>query len=192
LFPVFAKAREKARQTSCVSNLKQLGATSQMYMQDWEETFPPFRTGQGLIAQIEPYLPKKYSNNQYSFSDLWICPSKKSRNTPTYSANAAISSSGKVWGTYSITSRLADIPNPADIICMAEGNYYSAASLKDNISWDNTNKRWETWVFGPPWNLTIQGVCLRHFDRTNAVMMDGHVQTFDEGALKNSKVWAWK
>jgi prepilin-type N-terminal cleavage/methylation domain-containing protein len=41
LFPVFAHAREKARQTHCLSNLRQLGMALGMYLQDHEETFPP-------------------------------------------------------------------------------------------------------------------------------------------------------
>ena len=40
LFPVFAKAREKARQTSCLSNLKQIGTSILMYAQDYDETYP--------------------------------------------------------------------------------------------------------------------------------------------------------
>ena len=40
LFPVFAQAREKARQTSCLSNLKQSGTATLMYVQDYDETFP--------------------------------------------------------------------------------------------------------------------------------------------------------
>ncbi|MDX1932270.1 MAG: DUF1559 domain-containing protein [Capsulimonadales bacterium] len=40
LFPVFAQAREKARQTSCLSNVKQLGLATLMYVQDYDETFP--------------------------------------------------------------------------------------------------------------------------------------------------------
>ncbi len=40
LFPVFAQAREKARQTSCLSNLKQLGTAVMMYTQDYDETYP--------------------------------------------------------------------------------------------------------------------------------------------------------
>jgi prepilin-type N-terminal cleavage/methylation domain-containing protein len=40
LFPVFAQARESARQTTCVSNLKQLGTSVLMYLQDWDETYP--------------------------------------------------------------------------------------------------------------------------------------------------------
>src|SRR5690348_11874145 len=51
LFPVFAQAREKARETSCVSNMKQIALALQMYAQDYDETF--FSSGD---------LPKKKSN----------------------------------------------------------------------------------------------------------------------------------
>jgi prepilin-type N-terminal cleavage/methylation domain-containing protein/prepilin-type processing-associated H-X9-DG protein len=40
LFPVFAQAREKARQAACLSNLKQLGLAQSMYTQDYDETLP--------------------------------------------------------------------------------------------------------------------------------------------------------
>src|SRR6478672_13700779 len=40
LFPVFAQAREKARQTSCLSNMKQIGLGVMMYVQDYDETYP--------------------------------------------------------------------------------------------------------------------------------------------------------
>src|SRR5207249_4521264 len=41
LFPVFAQAREKARQTSCLSNMKQLGLAWMLYTQDYDERTPP-------------------------------------------------------------------------------------------------------------------------------------------------------
>lgn len=40
LFPVFAQAREKARVTTCMSNLKQLGLAMQMYLADYDDRFP--------------------------------------------------------------------------------------------------------------------------------------------------------
>ena len=40
LFPVFAQAREKARQTGCLSNVKQIGLGVQMYLQDYDEYVP--------------------------------------------------------------------------------------------------------------------------------------------------------
>lgn len=41
LFPVFARARENARRTTCMSNLKQMGVGVMMYVQDYDETYPP-------------------------------------------------------------------------------------------------------------------------------------------------------
>ncbi|MEN6304741.1 MAG: prepilin-type N-terminal cleavage/methylation domain-containing protein, partial [Armatimonadia bacterium] len=40
LFPVFAKAREKARQSSCLSNMKQMGLACLQYAQDYDEVLP--------------------------------------------------------------------------------------------------------------------------------------------------------
>ena len=42
LFPVFSQAREKAREASCASNLKQIGTGFMMYTQDYDEQFPPW------------------------------------------------------------------------------------------------------------------------------------------------------
>lgn len=41
LFPVFARARENARRTSCLSNVKQIGLGFMQYLQDYDEKFPP-------------------------------------------------------------------------------------------------------------------------------------------------------
>jgi prepilin-type N-terminal cleavage/methylation domain-containing protein/prepilin-type processing-associated H-X9-DG protein len=56
LFPVFAKAREKARQTSCLNNLKQLGLAALQYAQDYDETFPGLRISTYMnVPQMAPY-----------------------------------------------------------------------------------------------------------------------------------------
>jgi prepilin-type N-terminal cleavage/methylation domain-containing protein/prepilin-type processing-associated H-X9-DG protein len=60
LFPVFASAREKARQTACLSNAKQMGMGLTMYTQDYDETFPQGTNGTvypaGWAGQIYPYV----------------------------------------------------------------------------------------------------------------------------------------
>jgi prepilin-type N-terminal cleavage/methylation domain-containing protein/prepilin-type processing-associated H-X9-DG protein len=59
LFPVFAKAREKSRQISCASNLKQLGLGFAQYTQDYDEHYThadPWGTGQTWGGQIYPYV----------------------------------------------------------------------------------------------------------------------------------------
>jgi prepilin-type N-terminal cleavage/methylation domain-containing protein len=65
LFPVFARARESARRTSCLSNMKQIGLALGMYLQDYDEIFPPGglkvweatkKTDRNLLAiQLQPY-----------------------------------------------------------------------------------------------------------------------------------------
>lgn len=51
LFPVFAKAREKARQTTCKSNLKQIGMALLMYAQDYDDTLLPAVLTVGGVQQ---------------------------------------------------------------------------------------------------------------------------------------------
>ena len=51
LFPVFAQAREKARATACVSNVKQIGMAWMMYVQDYDESYPPNNTTNGAAAE---------------------------------------------------------------------------------------------------------------------------------------------
>ena len=69
LFPVFAQARESARLTSCLSNMRQLGLALRMYSQDYDETYPNIYQGwgQGTNYQegwqwrnaIQPYTKNK-------------------------------------------------------------------------------------------------------------------------------------
>ncbi len=70
LFPVFAQAREKARATSCLSNMKQMGLAVVQYTQDNDETFmngsvPPasasdnYNYGMGWAGQVYPYVKSR-------------------------------------------------------------------------------------------------------------------------------------
>jgi prepilin-type N-terminal cleavage/methylation domain-containing protein/prepilin-type processing-associated H-X9-DG protein len=85
LFPVFAQARAKARQTACLSNNKQLGNALMMYVQDYDETMPP-QTHQNLSADIHNML-YAYSKNV----DIWTCPSMNE-----YAAELANGSGGVI------------------------------------------------------------------------------------------------
>ncbi len=64
LFPVFAQAREKARQASCLSNQRQIGLGFRMYSQDYDETFPLINISYWsvqpqLLKSIDPYIKNK-------------------------------------------------------------------------------------------------------------------------------------
>lgn len=54
LFPVFARARENARRTSCISNVRQIGTAWMMYVQDYDESYPPSNTINGANAEWHP------------------------------------------------------------------------------------------------------------------------------------------
>src|SRR5690242_1717280 len=65
LFPVFAQAREKARQSSCISNLKQIAAAMLMYSEENDLLFPPVLVNSGSgsplypmtwVCRLQPYV----------------------------------------------------------------------------------------------------------------------------------------
>ncbi len=70
LFPVFARAREKARQTSCLSNEKQIALGVLMYAQDYDERMPRSRSAGGINWRqaVHPYIKNE---------NVWICPSRE-------------------------------------------------------------------------------------------------------------------
>ena len=92
LFPVFAQAREKARQASCASNMKQLGLAFIQYYTDYDETWPsPYHmsfTDAAGNSALEPYIKNRSKNEA---SGVWVCPStpiKPPAPTTSYLSNA--------------------------------------------------------------------------------------------------------
>jgi len=81
LFPVFAQAREKARQASCQSNMKQLGIAFLMYAQDYDETLPPAPLFHFIVqdsngkftgqSALEPYIKNHPAQSR---GTVWVCP----------------------------------------------------------------------------------------------------------------------
>ncbi|MHB8995074.1 MAG: DUF1559 family PulG-like putative transporter [Armatimonadota bacterium] len=87
LFPVFSKAREKARQTSCLSNIKQLGLAGMMYSDDYDEMLPTnvhdinadSAQNAGDMTWRAMVLP--YVKN----TQIFLCPSNRNPGTPVFS-----------------------------------------------------------------------------------------------------------
>ncbi len=80
LFPVFARAREKARQASCQSNLKQIATAGLMYLQDYDERLPGH--GCGWRDWTTPQNECCYAQKIYAYTknvQLFSCPSDPSR-----------------------------------------------------------------------------------------------------------------
>ena len=81
LFPVFARARENARRTSCLSNMKQIGTAMKMYTQDYDEHLP--EPGYGAVFSGSTWkgiLPFHLAVQPYAkTSQLFACPSDDKR-----------------------------------------------------------------------------------------------------------------
>ena len=121
LFPVFAAAREKARQSSCASNLKQLSLAVVQYVQDYDESFPmlnnngfsagPAPCGSPLVGTL---IPSGWNGNFYWSSggtgQMWmesIYPYVKSTGVyicPSFPVNYY--SNGLPWTTYGYNTYL--------------------------------------------------------------------------------------
>jgi len=69
LFPVFAKARDRAKATSCLSNLKQMGVAAKMYENDYDDKLVPYAqhdTSTRFTKLLEPYTKNL---------EIFTCPS---------------------------------------------------------------------------------------------------------------------
>ncbi|MDR3710381.1 MAG: DUF1559 domain-containing protein [Capsulimonadaceae bacterium] len=119
LFPVFATAREKARQTTCSSNLKQLGLAMVQYAQDYDECPPNgvSRTNAvtGWAGEIYPYVKSKAA---------FVCPDDLTTgpsvsyvyNRDTQNENGSITVGTNGWGSYP----LAKYGSVAKTVLLAE------------------------------------------------------------------------
>ncbi len=178
LFPVFAKARERARQSSCSSNLKQLGLAMLQYVQDYDEKFAQsggYVTPSVLLQRgdwmftLEPYI----KNTQ-----LWDCPSAAnggmfsgavwSYNDPALPAQYQrfVVEYTRSWRTQAQPQAL--FQEPASTIMGTEGsnNYFR---------WNCPNVGASTACFnsaGGTYNWTNT----RHNEGSNYVFVDGHVK----------------
>jgi prepilin-type N-terminal cleavage/methylation domain-containing protein/prepilin-type processing-associated H-X9-DG protein len=184
LFPVFAKAREAARQSSCLSNLKQYATASLMYVQDYDETLPHSANFAGncidlYYLAVDPYVknkevPKCPSEPQameiaalFAPYGVPACP-----NTPpfvSYTVNKDIFFDG--FAARPAVS-LAAIDRPAETVMHYDGNV-------DNIG--------------------RQPVQARHNEGFNASFVDGHakaIKSTDTGTTRGQlgtnrplKIW---
>jgi prepilin-type N-terminal cleavage/methylation domain-containing protein/prepilin-type processing-associated H-X9-DG protein len=123
LFPVFAKAREKARQISCASNEKQLGLAFIQYQQDNDEKFPTNNNngtefyGEGWAGQISPYVKS---------AGLYKCPDDGTATTTTNNVTyypvsyAYVNAIGGVTTPNGIGGALASFNAPASTVVIVE------------------------------------------------------------------------
>jgi len=132
LFPVFAQAREKARQTVCLSNTKQIGLACAMYVEDYDETFPlAWGVTGAWWEHLDPYIKDPGVNvdagTMNSTNSVWHCPSDGQpvvQGVPrtSFSSNALIMGGGAPIWDYPLDppKTLAAIDKPAQVVFSGE------------------------------------------------------------------------
>ena len=163
LFPVFAQAREKARQTSCLSNNKQYSLATLMYVQDYDETFPFSANLNGscvdtFYSSVEPYVKNDQimrcpsEDEAINIAALVGAPCPKTPPFTSYVVNHAVFTNRFFPGA--TPTALADIPQPAGTVIIYDGNVTSGTAPGQQI----------------------QLVQSRHQNTFSASFADGHVK----------------
>ncbi len=196
LFPVFAKAREKARQSTCTQNIKQIALSLLQYAQDYDERFPfLYETGNaartGLIQITQPYI------KNWQIHD---CPSSDTKTSISYLGHRSYG-----YNTYLITANSAQslgvIKRPAEIVLLgdvlqdpnAPGRFLYPSYGRMITNYDGTNcsvcgANHYSIYDGPShsWQRPNFNLIERHNDTGNVAFTDGHVKTVKHTALYNN------
>jgi len=177
LFPVFARAREKARQSSCLSNIKQAGLAVMMYAQDYDELLPrhcyqpPASSNYPWSYAVQPYV----KNTQ-----IFLCPSNSGWRNETnccggYTYNLSTSPSA---GTVGCTNqKMAKIRRPAGLIMITEAPNGDSATAWCGY-W---NRETDT---GDPSNVHATG---RHNEGSNSCFADGHSKWLKQDQILHTR-----
>lgn len=176
LFPVFGRARENARRSSCQSNLKQLGLAAMQYTQDYDERLMNAMRGNNGIAKLGGwtyYTADDGSTNAFDpaqgslytyvkSAQIYVCPSDSDgRNArQSYAINECLTSnngdgtaSGKGVAGFDETSKW--------MLLMEEAGTDSGSGSTDDGFFIFSN-----------------GITSRHLDGSNLLFLDGHVKWY--------------
>ena len=177
LFPVFAKAREKARQSSCLSNVKQIMIGVLQYVQDYDERLP-YGTGYWFVpggsgSPPDPLLWSESLTPYVKNTQIFGCPSDgtQSMSTP--------------WGTYNLSycsnmnyrqlgyQSIAGLADAAKNVFMWDSESYNSYWYpNDDTSLGDVAYR--------PWT----SAAFRHNEGVNCGFLDGHAKWFNRGGMK--------
>jgi prepilin-type N-terminal cleavage/methylation domain-containing protein/prepilin-type processing-associated H-X9-DG protein len=165
LFPVFAKAREKARQSSCLSNVKQLDLAAMQYCQDYDERYP--HHGVRCIGGNQDTCCQLYKLEPYvKNTQIRTCPTKPA-------SQYAWNISGN-FGSQTVSVTMAQIPSPSTMVLLGESERTTAPYFRwQNPGSCSTNE-----------GATHKGcVPARHNEGANIGYADGHCKWSSATAL---------
>lgn len=182
LLPALSKAREKARATTCLNNLKQIGLAVNLYADDSQGYFPAGMSGGAkFFTQVAPYT-QRMGTNVYVHPGFFFCPADSFRQQ--YPVNRRFSYAMNFYmrqdsGTPHMV-RMDKIKKPSHYMYMWDGR--STAAGKEG--WPITPSV-NTWPFKTTGPLDS---CLdfRHGKHVCTLYVDGHVAQHDEPYLYNT------
>src|SRR5688572_16846529 len=177
LFPVFAQAREKAQQSACLSNMKQVGLGLQMYAQDYDEVMPPGNVVPDFGA---PNAPPNFLGSLIPYTRnraIFACPSVPIASATGLSAKdydpTPFSASNYMGNGVILGRSLAAASNPAESVYLQElGNKARYAYVRPYLP-DARKGTYGAWHFVRD---GIERYSNRHFGGGNLVFADGHAK----------------
>ena len=195
LFPVFAKAREKARQASCLSNMKQLGLACMQYAQDYDEKlvsdwFSTTDPNQRWMKRVLPYCKS---------TQIFACPSAPSdpigagyrgwaQPTEFYGLTMGIgiasSAAPNTWGNGDGVA-MATLTHPAETVCLGDAKHQFVNGAGQFAS---ANQCGQTPGCGCGTSVPADSGLTRHNGGSNLVFFDGHAKWAAFGTILGT--WA--
>lgn len=195
LFPVFGRAREKAHQATCLSNMHQLGLALSMYVDDYGGLYPTV-----LAQAVSPDTPSGFDLNAVAdwteliddrLKDKQVqrCPSD-----PAPAAGFESSYALNSWFEYHLTQ--SEVTHPSDTILLAErlNNAETEKHSEHFVWWLWQGKTWPPAAAPDPTAAASQELALtRHNGQSNYLYADGHVKSLPFAATwkpgKESPYW---
>ena len=181
LFPVFARAREKARQTSCLSNMKQIMLAVLQYVQDYDEMLPLGTSywwapgGGGSATRFDPLIWSDAIMPYVKNEQVFACPSAANNQMTTpwgvktlaYCANMNFNQFGR--------QAIAQLADPAKYVFALDSNIYWTYWYLPTEPMDGPNQYYRPW----------SQAALRHNDGCNMGFLDGHAKWTNVGGMRS-------
>jgi prepilin-type N-terminal cleavage/methylation domain-containing protein/prepilin-type processing-associated H-X9-DG protein len=207
LFPVFGRARENARRSSCQSNLKQIGLGLTQYLQDYDEKMP--NSAFGAATADTNAVNYKWMDAIYPYiksEQIFVCPSDSdskyiywgrlgslgltsTHDYGSYGQNGAYRLTGDSQTPPRSAAYLVSLPaiaSPSTTVWATDTNNREEANGSFGFSWDSpaTNPNVVTGASG---FKQLEKIVARHLETTNVLFCDGHVKSMKLDALAAKK-----
>ena len=200
LFPVFARARENARRTSCLSNLKQIGIGFMQYTQDYDENGPMTSMSGGMMSMgayswttsTQPYIKSvqvfRCPSDSAARWQTPVAPPAAPPYTTSYLLNSWFAPDKKdpVTGAINGYSNLARVQEPSRSIILSEKADLTAGAMLATTDhchpmyWGSNPEETSAMMSGLVWdaagNVPREMAVKRHLEGFNNLYADGHAR----------------